>query len=87
MVIGQYILVSTINDDTGAEAVLNILSSAWLKKVPEESVKEIIIFPGKKGVDAPLHQLTGADIDYGRAHLPYSPYYSVLPGKDLVCPA
>ena len=85
MVIGQYILASAVNDDTGAEAVLNILFSAGLKEVPEKSIKEIIILPGEKGVNTSFHQFTGADIDYGRAHLPYSPYYSVLPGKDLVC--
>jgi hypothetical protein len=87
MVIGQYILVGTINDDTRSKAVLNILLSAGLKKIPEESVKEIIIFPGEKGIYTSLHQLAGADVDNSRAYLPDSLYYSILPWKYLISPA
>jgi len=87
MVICQDILVSAINDDTRAKTILDILSSPGLKKIPKESVEEVIVFPGEKGVNTSLHQLAGADVDYSRAYLPDSLYYSVVPGKGLISPA
>jgi len=87
MVIGQDILVSAINDNAGAETIFNILSFAGFEKIPEEPVKEIVIFPREKGVEISLHQLAGANVDNSGAYFPDSSYYSILPGKDLVCPA
>lgn len=87
MVIGQDILVSAINDNTGAETVFDISFFSGFKKIPEKSVKDIITFPGGKGVNILFHQLTGANIDYRRAYIPDGLYYSILSGKGLISPA
>jgi hypothetical protein len=86
MMIGQDIVVSAINNNTRAKAILNILSLAGLKKISEKFVKEIVTFPREKGVGTSLNELAGANVDYSRAYLPYSLYNSVLSGEGLTSP-
>jgi hypothetical protein len=87
MMIGQDVFMGAVNNDTGAEAVLDILSLAGLKKIPEKSVKEVVVFPQVKRVTATLDQLTRANVHDSRAHFPHRSYDSILSGIDLVCPA
>ena len=56
---------------------------ARLKKIPEKSVEEIVVFKGKKGTYTSLNELAGADIGYSGAYLPDGPYNGVLPGEGL----